>query len=62
MSIIFILPKLSWNDSAYGLNYESGNENINILQHGDYTKDSLETINILQKWKDKNSDTTGFAY
>ena len=55
----FYSSKTNWNNSAYGLKYESGNGNINILQHGDYEKDSLETINILQKWKDKNSDATG---
>ena len=55
----FYSSKTSWNNSAYGLNYESANGNINILQHGDYKKDSLETITILQNWKDKNSDTTG---
>ncbi len=52
----FYSSKTSWNNSAYGLKYKSGKENINILQHGDYEKDSLETIYILEKWKDKNSN------
>ena len=55
----FYTSKTSWNNSAYGLNYKSGKENINILQHGDYNRDSLETIYILERWKDKNSDPTG---
>ena len=31
---------------------------MNILQHGDYEKDSLETIYVLEKWKEKNSNVT----
>ncbi len=54
----FYTTKTSWNNSAYGLNYKSGEGNINILKHGDYYKDSLETIYILERWKNKNSDTT----
>ena len=53
----FYSSMTSWNNSAYGLDY-SGKEDINILQHGDYVSDSLETINILEKWKDKNSNVT----
>lgn len=54
----FYSSKTSWNNSAYGLNYKSENKNINILQHGDYEKDSLETIYILEKWKEKNSEVS----
>ncbi len=55
----FYSSRTTWNNSAYGLKYESGKRNINLLQHGDYEQDSLETINILEKWKDKNSNVTG---
>ena len=34
----FYSSKTNWNNSAYGLNYKSGEGNINILQHGDYAE------------------------
>ncbi len=55
----FYSSKTSWNNNAYGLNYKLENENINILKHGDYKKDSLKTIDILERWKYKNTNLAG---
>jgi hypothetical protein len=58
----FYSLKTSWNNNAYGLDYKLENKNINILGHGDYKKDSLETIHILEKWKYKNTNKKGHSY
>ncbi len=52
---------MRYNESAYGMNY-SVNKHINVYDHGDFYKDSLNTIKILNNWKNKNiysyKDTT----
>jgi len=42
-------------NSAYGLNYNK-QTNINISAHGNFNKDSLSTIKILNNWKHKNTN------
>ncbi len=44
----------SYNNSAYGLIYHKNKVEINPYAHGNFTQDSLKTIAILNKWKQKN--------
>ncbi len=42
-----------YTHSAYGMNYTIKNAKINPLAHGDYSSDSLQIIQILDKWQKK---------
>ncbi len=55
----FYSTKSNWNDSAYGLNYKLDTKKIDITCHGDLRRDSLETVSVLEKWKDKNKIISG---
>ena len=60
LSILLLLNHLfdSHNEiynSAYGLNYNK-QADINICNHGDFRKDSLSTIDVLNNWKIKNTN------
>ncbi len=56
----FISPDtiLSYNNNAYGLNYNINGKitQIEPLQHGNYQADSLKTIQILNHWLKRNTD------
>ncbi len=49
---------LSYNDNAYGLDYSvSGKKaKINPFDHGNFASDSLQTIQILDRWLERNTD------
>jgi hypothetical protein len=66
VSLIFLLYSytlpfknvLDYHNSAYGLVYHGNKKTpININAHGDFQKDSLFSISILEKWKAKNIST-----
>ncbi len=50
LSLVNPLYTEKYTYSAYGLNYNLKSK-INPLEHGNYTKDSLEIIKVLNKWK-----------
>ncbi len=52
---------MSYNDSAYGMDY-SKKRAINVYDHGDFTRDSLNTIEILNRWKKKNTPAGSINY
>ncbi len=45
---------MKYNNSAYGMDY-SVKKPIDVFAHGDYHHDSLNTVQILTKWRLKNS-------
>ncbi len=49
----------SYNNNAYGLNYQSKKARVNPLSHGNYRTDSLSTIKILNRWAAKNALPSG---
>ena len=44
----------SYNDNAYGLDYSHKKASFDPFVHGNYRKDSLQTIQILNRWAGKN--------
>ena len=52
---------MSYNRSAYGMDY-SVKKAINVFDHGDFNKDSLATIEILNRWKEKNTPSGNSDY
>ncbi len=58
ISYSYFLPfknVLDYHNSAYGLNYKNSNKTIlNLQAHGNFRSDSLNTIQILNRWKAKN--------
>ncbi len=44
----------SYNNNAYGLDYSRKKATVMPMAHGNYRKDSLETIKILNLWAAKN--------
>ena len=50
---------MNYSNSAYGMDY-SENTPVDLFSHGNFRKDSLNTIQILNRWKKKNtfSDST----
>ncbi len=51
LSILNPIYTEKYSHSAYGMNYTIKKAKIDPLEHGNYTKDSLAIINILNKWK-----------
>ena len=49
----------SYNNSGYGMEYSNRKAVVNPLGHGNYQADSLETINILNRWAEKNVLSSG---
>ncbi len=49
----------SYNDNAYGLNYTNKKMPVSPLSHGNFRKDSLNTIKILNQWAAKNALPSG---
>ncbi len=50
---------LNYHNSAYGLNYKNSKSHpIDVYSHGNFKADSLNTIHILERWKQKNSTKT----
>ncbi len=41
-----------YHSTAFGLNYGFGQHKIDIFKHGDYHKDSLNIVKILDTWRD----------
>ena len=44
----------SYNNNAYGLSYHKSQ--IKLLDHGNFQQDSLQTIGVLNAWKQKNTN------
>jgi len=47
---------LNYNNSAYGMDYTK-KISLDFTKHGDFHKDSLNTIHILNNWKNKNKNS-----